>query len=65
MSRAIVDFHLMAKVKDQFMEGLREFGLLTKIKDEPTLWEPMFVYSTATNITRGIVYIMQMYNYYA
>ena len=65
MSRAIVDFHLMAKVKCIMDEGLREFGLLTKIKDERTLWEPMFVYSTATNITRGIVYIIQMYNYYA
>lgn len=52
MSRAIVDFHLMAKVKCIMDEGLREFGLLTKIKDERTLWEPMFVYSTATNITR-------------
>ena len=56
ISRAIVDYHLMAKVKcimDQFMEGLKEFGLLTNIKEQPTFWEPMFVYSTANGITRG------------
>ena len=36
ISRAIVDYQLMAKVKcimDRFMEGLKEFGLLTKIME--------------------------------
>lgn len=57
LSSAIVDFHLMAKVKcimDQFMEGLKALGLLAKIKEQPTVWEPMFVHSNASNVTRGI-----------
>ena len=57
VSSAIIDFHLMAKVKctmDQFIEGLEACGLLAKIKEQPTLREPMFVHSNASKITRDI-----------
>ena len=45
VASAMVDFHLMAKVKcimDQFMEGLNVFGLLDKIKQQPSIWEPLY-----------------------
>ena len=48
----------MAKVKctmDQFIEGLKACGLLVKIKEQPTLWEPMFVHSNASTCRKLIV----------
>ena len=47
---AMIDFHLMAKVKcimDHFVEGLKTGGLLDSIIQQPNLWEPFFVHSSA------------------
>ena len=55
MVSALVDFHVMAKVKcimDQFMEGLKALGLLFKIQANPNVWEPMFIKSD-TKLTTG------------
>ena len=58
----MIDFHLMAKVKcimDQFMEGLKVFDLLDKIKQKPSIWEPLFVHSTALRLTEGSIIIIR------
>ena len=63
VASAMVDFHLMAKVKcimDQFMEGLNVFGLLDKIKQQPSVWEPLFVYSSALRLTEGSVPVVRI-----
>ena len=54
---ALADYHLMAKVKgamDQFIDGLNSFGLLVVIKQNPVLWEPLFLRSVSAGLTRGI-----------
>ncbi len=41
-------YHLMIKAKssiDQFIEGLRNVGLLRFIRDDPEIWKPLFVNS--------------------
>ena len=56
IAHAMLDYHLIAKLKcamDQFMEGLNEYQLLDNIRQNPTLWKPMFVYSVSNDITRG------------
>ena len=56
---ALIDFHLMAKVKsimDQFMEGLKAGGMLDGIVQQPSLWEPLFVQSSSSTLSRGIYY---------
>ena len=45
LSSALLDFHLMARVKaemDQFCEGLQTLGLLNAVRATPTTWEPYF-----------------------
>ena len=58
VSSALIDYHLMAKVKaqmDQFADGLSVLGLLDSIKLNPSLWEGLFVASSTGVLTRGIV----------
>ena len=43
---ALVEYHLMAKVKaemDQFKEGLNVLGFLDTVKRNPVIWEPFFL----------------------
>ncbi len=45
---AIVDYHMMVKVKssmDQYMEGLKVYGLLNNIQTNPEIWMPLFTAS--------------------
>ena len=54
---ALADYHLMAKAKgamDQFIDGLNSFGLLVVMKQNPVLWEPLFLRSVSAGLTRGI-----------
>ena len=52
----------MAKVKcimDQFMEeGLKVLGVLDKIKQQPSVWEPLFVQSSALQLTEGSISVL-------
>ena len=51
----ILDFHLMLKVKasmDQFLEGLQTLGVLSEVKSQPLLFEPLFLYAKL-NIDAG------------
>ena len=53
----------MAKVKcimDQFMEGLKVLGLLDKIKQQPSVWEPLFIYSSALRLTEGSISVVHI-----
>lgn len=48
LSDALLDYHLMAKVKtemDQFCEGLDTFGTLGMLRSNPSLWEPYFIHA--------------------
>ena len=59
IASALIDFHLMAKVKcimDQFIEGLKAGGVLDGIVQQPNLWEPLFVLSSSSNLSRGVYY---------
>lgn len=52
----LLDFHLMSKVKsemDQFVKGLGTFDFISKVKQNPTLWKPYFVYADR-KLTAGI-----------
>ena len=43
---ALLDFHLMIKVKaqmDQFKEGLHTLGFYEVLKSNPSMWEPYFM----------------------
>ena len=56
IAHAMVDYHLIAKLKcamDHFMEGLKEYQMLDNVRENPTLWKPMFIYSVSNDITRG------------
>ena len=58
---ALLDFHLMAKVKtemDQFRDGLSTFGFLDMVKANPLMWKPYFIVCGEINLTPG------MYMYY-
>lgn len=42
----MIYYHMMAKVKsamDQYVEGLKIYGLLDKIQTNPDVWRPMFM----------------------
>lgn len=56
---ALIDFHLMAKMKgfmDQFIDGLKVLGMLEKIKQQPSIWEPLFVQSSTPQLTQGVIF---------
>ena len=53
LSAALLDYHLMAKVKaemDQFCEGLKTLDFLNAMRATPTIWEPYFS-QIETNLT--------------
>ena len=44
---ALIDYHLMIKVKtemDQFKEGLKVLGFMDLVSQNPDVWKPFFVY---------------------
>lgn len=60
--RALLDFHLMAKVKtemDQFREGLNTFQFLDLVKANPEMWKPYFMYS-GTSLTPGMHILLML-----
>jgi len=53
---ALTDYHLMVKVKssmDQFADGLNALGVLSKIRENPDVWESFFVPSKQAKLTPG------------
>ena len=43
--KAMVDYHMMIKVKsamDDYIEGLKTYNLLDKIRQSPEVWKPLF-----------------------
>ena len=41
----MIDYHMMGKVKsamDQYIEGLKVYDILHKIRSHPDIWKPMF-----------------------
>lgn len=52
---ALLDYHLMAKVKakmDQYKDGLSTLGFFDMMKQNSAIWEPFFVY-TSNDVTAG------------
>ena len=53
---ALTDYHLMVKVKssmDQFADGLKALGLLSRIQENPDVWRSFFVPSKQAKLTPG------------
>ena len=42
------------------MEGLKVLGLLDKIKQQPSVWEPLFVHSSALRLTEGSISVVHI-----
>ena len=56
ISKALLDYHLMAKVKaemDEFKCGLEVLGALDLIKSNPSLWETYFIHNDKDNLSPG------------
>ena len=56
LSTALLDYHLMVKVKmemDEFREGLQTLGTLDMIKENPSLWAPYFRHGPVNSLSPG------------
>lgn len=54
---ALLDYHLMARVKtemDQFIDGLHTFNFLDMVREDPTMWRSFFVRNTS-GLTPGML----------